>query len=363
MNAIVERRGTAPSMIVGFAAALALHGMAILPFAVFETPATSSADTGAGGLVVMMGDAGGVTAQTVADNISAAEASGAPDSEAVETMPEQITEVPPPETPVTDLADAAPVETVVKSAEAVDAAPVETIEAESVEAEPVETAESVAEPVPQEMVVAEVAEVTPVETVTSAVQPPPLPLTRPAPPPKPVKTAAPPRPAEPVKPVETEVAEVKPVEAAPPKPRNADAVLADKVQKAQEKKGSGAFDVASSAPNLSAGPGQTQASSGGGATAGARKSYFATIQSWLERHKKYPRAARLRRYEGTVAFSFQIDRSGSIMKRSIVKSSGRKVLDAALLDLLKRADPMPPMPPEIVGATFDFTTSIEYNLR
>ena len=138
---------------------------------------------------------------------------------------------------------------------------------------------------------------------------------------------------------------------------------ADTVVKAQKKTGSGTFDAASSAPNRAAGPGQTQASSGGGGAAAARQSYFASIQSWLERHKKYPRAARLRRYEGTVGFSFQINRAGSIMKSSIVKSSGKKILDEALLDLLKRADPMPPMPPEISGATFDFTTSLEYVLR
>ncbi|WP_193171743.1 energy transducer TonB [Nisaea nitritireducens] len=348
MSAIVEQRGTSPSMFAGFAVALALHGLALLSFVAFEQPATSSADTGEGGLVVMMGDAGGVTAQTVAENIQAAEASGVPDGESVEEVIEQTVAVPVPETPVTEVTEATPVpvvpvETVVE--------PVETAEAEPVEAEQVETTEAV--PVPQETVVTEAAEIVPVETVTAAVQPPPLPVTRPAPP----------RPVEQVKPVETEVVEAKPVDVAPKQPKATDAVLADKVQKAQKKKGSGTFDIASSAPNRAAGPGQTQASSGGGGAAGARKSYFASIQSWLERHKKYPRAARLRRYEGTVAFSFQINRSGSIMKRSIVKSSGRKILDEALLDLLKRADPMPPMPPEISGATFDFTTSIEYNLR
>lgn len=349
MNAIVERRGTTPSMIAGFAAALALHGLALLSFVTFESPATSSVDTGDGGLVVMMGDAGGVTAQTVAENIQAAEASGVPDGDSVEEVVEQTVAPPPPQTEVAEVTETTPVE------------PVEMVEAEPVEPEPVETTEPVVEPVPQEADVAEASEIVPVETVTAAVQPPPLPVTRPEPP-KPVETVKQPRPVEQVKPVETEVAEAKPVEEAPKQP-NADAVLAEKVLEAQKKRGSGTFDLASSAPNRAAGPGQTQASSGGGGVAAARKSYFASIQSWLEQHKKYPRAARLRRYEGTVAFSFQINRAGQIMKRSIVQSSGRKILDEALLDLLKRADPMPPMPPEISGASFDFTTSIEYNLR
>ena len=95
MNAIVERRGTTPSMIAGFAAALALHGLALLSFVTFESPATSSVDTGDGGLVVMMGDAGGVTAQTVAENIQAAEASGVPDGDSVEEVVEQTVAPPP----------------------------------------------------------------------------------------------------------------------------------------------------------------------------------------------------------------------------------------------------------------------------
>ncbi|MEQ8335559.1 TonB family protein [Nisaea sp.] len=342
MNAILDRRGTGPSMIAGFAAALAVHGLAVLSFAAFEPPATSSADTGEGGLVVMMGDAGGITAQTVAETVSAAAASGSPDGEAVEATPEQAVAVPPPETPVTEVSDIAPAPTV----------PVEMVEADPVEAETVEAAEPVAEPVPQEAVVAEAVESVPVETETAAVEPPPLPVTRPTP------TRA----ATWVKPVETKLVAAKPAEAAPP-PQVSEAKTADAVSQAQTKRGSGVIDAASSAPNRAAGPGQTQASSGGGAAAGARQSYNASVLSWLERHKRYPRAARLRRYEGTVSFSFTIDRSGKILRSAIVKSSGRKVLDEALLALLKRADPLPPTPAEVPGPTFDFSTAMVYVLR
>lgn len=338
MNAIPDRRVTGPSMIAGFAAALAVHGLAVLSFAAFEPPATSSADTGEGGLVVMMGDAGGITAQTVAETVSAAVASGSPDGEAVEATPEQAVAVPPPETPVTEVSQVAPVPT----------APVKMVEADPVEAETVEAAE----PVPQEAVVAEAVEIVPVETETVAVEPPPLPVTRPTP------TRA----AMRVKPVETKLVTAKPAEAAPP-PQVSEAKTADAVSQARTKRGSGVIDSASSAPNRAAGPGQTRASSGGGAAAGARQSYNASVLSWLERHKRYPRAARLRRYEGTVSFSFTIDRSGKILRSAIVKSSGRKVLDEALLALLKRADPLPPAPTEVPGPTFDFSTAMVYVLR
>ena len=266
MNAIVERRGTGPSMIAGFAAALALHGLAVLSFVAFEQPATSSVDTGEGGLVVIMGDAGGVTAQTLAETIQAAEASGAPDGESVEEVVEQTVAPPPPVTPVTEVVETTPAE------------PVEMVEAEPIEPEPVETTEPVTEPVPQETEVAEASEIVPVETVTAAVQPPPLPVTRPEPP-KPVETVKQPRPVEQVKPVETEVTEAKPVEEAPKQPK-ADAVLADKVLDAQKKKGSGTFDVASSAPNRVAGPGQTQASSGGGGAGASTVLSSANFMWW-----------------------------------------------------------------------------------
>lgn len=350
MNAVIDTRGNLSSKVTGFAVALALHGAVVWSMAAFEVPATSAFDSAPGGLTIMIGEAGG--AREIGE-VAAAQAEGVAEGEAEEVALEQAPPVETVEVPDT------PVET---------ADPVETMRPEPVQAEPVEVADAV-EPVPVEQPVApepvavDAVEVPAVETETVeavevAAAPPPVPQTRPKVEPRIETAAAPvaPRPVEAVKPAKTEVAE------ATPEPQPV-AEPAPERSKAQQKKGNGTFNALASAPTRSTASGTSQASSGGGGASGARKSYYASLQSWLERHKKYPRAARLRRYEGTVQFRFLIDRSGSVLEHSIVQSSGKRVLDEAVLDLLKRADPLPSMPPEIAGATLELTTSIDFRLR
>jgi protein TonB len=46
-----------------------------------------------------------------------------------------------------------------------------------------------------------------------------------------------------------------------------------------------------------------------------------------------------------------------------VHSSGSPALDQETLDLLQRAQPFPPPPPELAGAQIDLTVPIRYNMR
>ncbi|UUX49012.1 energy transducer TonB [Nisaea acidiphila] len=349
MSAAIDIRGNVSSKVTGFTVAVALHGAVIWSMAVFEDPATGAFDTASGGLTIMIGEAGG--AQELGE-VATTLVEGVTEGQADEVSLEQAPPVAPVDVPETAEEIMEPVDTVPVTdlVETVEAAPAEPVEvAEAVEPDPVEV------PVEPEAVSVEAVEVPEVETETVetvdvADAPPPVPQSRPKPAPK-VETAAapatvPPKPAEPVKPAEVPVAE-------PALERSL----------AQQKKGNSTFNALASAPTRSAVAGASQASSGGGGAAGAQKSYYASLQNWLERHKKYPRAARLRRYEGTVQFRFMIDRSGSVLEHAIVQSSGKRVLDDAVLDLLKRADPLPSMPPEIAGATLELTTSIDFRLR
>ncbi|WP_420406048.1 TonB family protein [Nisaea sp.] len=344
MNATVERRGDISCKMTGFAVAVLLHGVVVWSMTMFQDPATSAFDTGSGGLTVMIGEAGG--AQEIGA-VAAAQAEGVLEGAAEEVALEQAPPV-----------ESVPVPEVTETVAQVAAEPpVETVTPEPVTAEPVEAVEPVAEPVEPEPVVTEAVDVPAIEaeTVETVTALAPVPRPRPEPAPKFEMDAAPeqPRQAEPVKPAETEVAEADPVPDAKP---------AD-VRTFEQRRAGGAFSSEASSPTRSSVAGTLQAASGGGGAAGARNSYLASLQSWLERHKKYPRAARLRRYEGTVQFRFLIDRAGSVLERSIVASSGRGILDKAVLELLKRADPMPSMPPEIDGATLELTTSIDFRLR
>jgi len=78
----------------------------------------------------------------------------------------------------------------------------------------------------------------------------------------------------------------------------------------------------------------------------------------LERNQRYPAAAWSRGERGTVQLSFSLDRQGRVVATRIAKSSGFTALDEAALDLVRRAQPFPPPPPEMTGV--DLTVPIRF---
>lgn len=89
----------------------------------------------------------------------------------------------------------------------------------------------------------------------------------------------------------------------------------------------------------------------------------AKLQSWLNRHKRYPAAARSRREEGRVQVSFTIDPNGRVTSSRVSRSSGNPALDAAALDMVRRASPVPPPPKEIAQAHMKVAVPVDFNLR
>jgi protein TonB len=94
------------------------------------------------------------------------------------------------------------------------------------------------------------------------------------------------------------------------------------------------------------------------------------IPSWkrqvvvmLERNKRYPALARTHHEQGTAQLAFTLDREGHVVASRIVKSSGSPTLDKESLDLLQRAQPFPPAPPELPGAQISLTVPIRFNIR
>jgi protein TonB len=87
------------------------------------------------------------------------------------------------------------------------------------------------------------------------------------------------------------------------------------------------------------------------------------ILAAIERHKRYPAEAEARREQGTPAVSFSIDRSGRLLASRLVRGSGHAVLDQEALAILRRAQPFPPPPADVIGAHFDFTVPIRFSVR
>jgi protein TonB len=83
----------------------------------------------------------------------------------------------------------------------------------------------------------------------------------------------------------------------------------------------------------------------------------------LERNKRYPPTARARNEQGTAQIAFSLNREGRVVSSRIVKSSGSSTLDVESLELVKRAEPFPPPPPELTGALISLTVPVRFNIR
>ena len=100
-----------------------------------------------------------------------------------------------------------------------------------------------------------------------------------------------------------------------------------------------------------------------GGNPAAKRNYYAKLAAWLNKHKRYPRRAKLRRQQGIVKVRFTIDRNGRVLANTIVNGSGHRLLDKEVQAMLKRASPMPPIPKELRLAKLTITVPVSFKLR
>lgn len=232
------------------------------------------------------------------------------------------------------------------------------------------------EEVPVEAPPVPVAEPAPPEQVTEA---PAVPVTEPAIPEPPVVEAV----ATPMAPP-ARIADAQPV--APPKPRPR---LKPKPPEPQRITPPAATDipapdaaatatpvreqVARTAPSVAGSAGKSgiqdrsdtgaaDATAGGGAP-GASADYMSYLLAWLQKHKEYPQSARRRRQQGTALLYFEMDRDGHIHTASLRQSSGYTALGDEARALIRRAEPLPPPPPEVIGERIRLVVPVQFFLR
>ena len=90
--------------------------------------------------------------------------------------------------------------------------------------------------------------------------------------------------------------------------------------------------------------------------------YFDTIRAWLEKHKTYPRRARIKGMEGEVIISFTYNRDGQILSKQMLKSSGYDILDRAALSTLHAANPLPAIPDSLNKNQVTLNVPFGFNL-
>ena len=368
-------RITARHWTAALLAALLVH--AGLLAAVLSQPEDEGAlADGFGGIEVGLGPAGGAPGGVPAEasDLPEAEIDAAPES-ASEPVPEETIEAAEVETPE---AVEAPVEaTALEVPEVTEPMPAE----EAVAA--VEPAPPVSEPLP-----AELAEPLPVEEALAAAEPPAPaePQTAQpaaAPPPEPQEevqaeavTPPPPR-AKPERPQPKEVqkppepptqtaAKPEPAATEPPPPAPTETVAEEASTTTPSDAQTAAITATPPGDGGKAGTlGLPDAGSGdgGGGVEAAELAYKAQLQAWIEKHKKYPRRARLRNQQGTPLIHFEIDPSGAVLVSGIAESSGYRLLDREAVKTIERADPMPEPPEELRGGSLSFTVPLDFSLK
>lgn len=97
-------------------------------------------------------------------------------------------------------------------------------------------------------------------------------------------------------------------------------------------------------------------------TPGGQSNWAGLVLGRLQQFKRYPAEARQRREEGVCHVRVTIDRQGRVRDASLIRSSGHPRLDRESLALARRADPLPPPPPEVEGETISLTVPVEFFL-
>jgi periplasmic protein TonB len=101
----------------------------------------------------------------------------------------------------------------------------------------------------------------------------------------------------------------------------------------------------------------------GAASAAAIASYNQLVAAHLQRFKQYPSGARAAGEQGTSRLSFTLGRSGQVLGSRLAGSSGHAALDGETLAMIRRAQPFPPMPPDLKQASMSFSIPVQFSIR
>jgi protein TonB len=95
----------------------------------------------------------------------------------------------------------------------------------------------------------------------------------------------------------------------------------------------------------------------------AKTSYFTKLNATLARHKFYPLVSRKRKEEGVVTVSFNAHPNGRASGIRVTKGSGFRNLDKAVIDMVKRAQPLPKFTEGMDDTPIEVVIPIEFRLN
>lgn len=95
----------------------------------------------------------------------------------------------------------------------------------------------------------------------------------------------------------------------------------------------------------------------------ARSRYGNSLWGAISKHKKYPKIAAMRNWQGEAIVELELDGNGKLKSKKIIQSSGHDVLDKQALEMVEKALPFPPPPEVLRGNTFTITVPVPFKLE
>ncbi|MCG2840678.1 TonB family protein [Sandaracinobacter sp. RS1-74] len=83
----------------------------------------------------------------------------------------------------------------------------------------------------------------------------------------------------------------------------------------------------------------------------------------LDKVKRYPASAQLRRQQGVPWIRFVMDRAGRVQSSRLERSSGFAALDNEAVNLPRRAQPLPKPPADVTGETIELVVPVEFFIK
>jgi periplasmic protein TonB len=87
------------------------------------------------------------------------------------------------------------------------------------------------------------------------------------------------------------------------------------------------------------------------------------LMARLDRAKRYPVSAQRRRAQGVAYLRFTMDRSGKVLAGALERGSDHTTPDEEVLALIRRADPLPPFPPDLAQDRLELVVPVQFSLR
>jgi protein TonB len=90
--------------------------------------------------------------------------------------------------------------------------------------------------------------------------------------------------------------------------------------------------------------------------------YNRALAAAVDRHKRYPRIALMRQWQGTVVLQLNIGVDGRVQEHHLARSSGYEALDQQALEMLREAMPLPALPAQLAGMSLSVDIPVIFRI-